>query len=283
MKLKRFIEMLSEYPMDMEVQIGDKYSYGKDIFKIGKLCYEEVILISSLQYCLEEMGVDDENYEKVSYNMDDTFNTYSHVKGDVVKGKYDDFKVMIKAEDIEYEDGVSYKDPSFSHVGGLIKFLSAFPDDTPVNIKSGEAHTGVIHEIQKHTVEYFTGVDPNDGDVISDFVEELFLEYGVPISGWDGGGSFPLRDNYPWYSSDEIPCLIAEPIKKYFEENNIELSDEEAKKWGSIVLAIKDNLYNYYHFTYRLNGSWDSNGDFHPYDKDNLFIKPPKKLEVKEE
>ena len=154
MKLKRFIEMLSEYPMDMEVQIGDKYSYGKDIFKIGKPYLDDVILISPLQSSLEEISNDDENYEKVSYNMDDTFSTYSHVNGDVVKGKYDDFKVMIKAEEVEYDDGVSYNDPSFSHVGGLIKFLSAFPDETPINIRSGEAHTGVIHEIQKHTIEY---------------------------------------------------------------------------------------------------------------------------------
>lgn len=282
MKLEKFIEMLSEYPMDMEIKIGDKYSYNKNIFKIGKLAYDDCILISPLECSLEEIGNDDEEYEKVSYNVDDTFNTYSHTTGDAVTGKYDDFKVMFKAEECEYDEGHSYKDRQFDYVGGLVQFLSSFPDNTPVNITCGEAHPGVIHEIHKRTIEYFTGVDPRDGDVISDFVDELFLEYGIPISGWDGGGSFPLRDNYLWYSSDEIPKLIAEPIRKHFQDKNIQLSDEEAKKWGSIVLAIKDNLYKYYNFTYRLNGSWDSNGSYHPHDKDELYIKPKFEEEIRE-
>ena len=282
MKLGKFIEMLKEYPMDAEIQLYDKYGYDKNIFKIGKLAYDNKILLSPLQSCLEEIGADDEEYEKVSYNVDDTFNTYSYTSDNTVSGTVDDFKVMIKAEDVEYSDEVSYKDDSFSHVGGLVKFLSSFPDDMPVNLKCCESHSGVIHEITKMTIEYFTGVDPRDGDVISDFSDELFLEFGVPVSGWDGGGTFPLRDNYPWYSSGEVEKVIAEPLRDYFKEHNIHLSEDEANKWSDIVRAIKDNLYKYYSLTYRLNGSWDSNGYFHPFDKDELYIKPKFEEEIRE-
>lgn len=283
MKLEKFIEMLKEYPGDAEIQLYDKYSYHKNIFKIVKLAYDDKVLLCPLQSCVELIGADDEEYEKVSYNVDDTFETYSGKTWDTVSGTVDDFKVMIKAEGNEYDEEVSYNDDSFSHVGGLVRFLSSFPDDTPVNIKSSEAHTGVIHEITKRTIEYFTGVDPRDGDVISDFSDELFIEFGVPVSGWDGGGTFPLRDNYPWYSSGEVEKVIAEPIREYFKENDITLSEEEAHKWSDVTRVIKDNLYKYYSLTYRLNGSWDSNGYFHPHDKDEIYIKPKFKEEEEED
>lgn len=274
MKLEKFIEMLKEYPMDAEIQLYDKYSYHKDIFKIVKLAYDDKVLLCPLQSCLELIGEDDDEYEKVSYNVDDTFETYSGKTWDTVTGTIDDFKVMIKAEGNEYDEEVSYNDDSFSHVGGLVRFLSSFPDDTPVNIKSGEAHTGVIHEITKRTIEYFTGVDPRDGDVISDFSDELFIEFGVPVSGYEGGGSFPLKDNYPISYSDEVPKVIAEPIQKYFNDKNITLSEIEKKEWSDVVIAVKDNIYKYYQLHYRLNGSWDSNGYFHPYDKNEYYTKP---------
>lgn len=274
MKLEKFIEMLKEYPGDAEIQLYDKYSYHKNIFKIVKLAYDDKVLLCPLQSCVELIGADDDEYEKVSYNVDDTFETYSGKTWDTVSGTVDDFKVMIEAEKDEYEDEYSYKSRDFGYVGGLVQFLSAFPDDMRVNLIGSEAHTGVIHEITKRTIEYFTGVDPRDGDVISDFSEELFLEFGVPVSGWDGGGTFPLRDNYPWYSSGEVEKVIAEPLRDYFKEHNIHLSEDEANKWSDIVRAIKDNLYKYYSLTYQLNGSWDSNGSFHPHDKDEIYIKP---------
>ena len=118
-------------------------------------------------------------------------------------------------------------------------------------MKCGDGRTGVIHEVEKRIITYFTGVNPVDGDVYEDAFEELFFIYGVPVSGYCGGGSIPLIDDTPDFWTDEIPTVIAEPIKEYFQKENIELSDEDEKKWSQLVLDIKQNLIKYYRLSYR--------------------------------
>ena len=282
MKLEKFIEMLKKYPEDSEVMLGNHdFDDVSNFFQMG-LYEDKTLIISSAPHTIQSVNSNNNDISDVQTNSEDTFNFYDWDTGDIMAVKVDNPPEPLycnQEKSDSYDDEKVYNDPELSYAGGLMKFLSAFPPNTPINIKCGEGYSGIIHEIRKVNIEYFTGVDPRDGDVISDFVDELFIEYGVPISGWDGGGSFPLRDWTPWYSSNEIPRLIAEPIKKHFTDHNITLSEEENKQWGNIVSAIKENLYKYYSFRYRLNGSWDSNGYFHPYDKDNYYKKPEQKEE----
>ena len=260
MRLDKFIEILKQYPEDSEVYMGN---HGTDdnckIFSVTATDDGGSVIISNQPHALEH-ALDLENDENTQINKDDTFSLYSIETGDVVEYKYGEYNVKYKNK---YRDGDSFdeyqwfSEPNLEYVGGLRRFLSAFDDGMRINIKSGESHAGVIHEIHKSEVCYLVGTYDDVGEECED---ELFLIYGVPISCFEGGGSFPLTDNKPWGFSDEINSVIAQPIIKYFtKDGEYELkkiiTPQEAKEWGSVIEDIKTELLHYYSFSYRLNGS----------------------------
>lgn len=286
MKIKNFIDLLKKFPEDSEIKcLGQENNYEfednfKDIVSLSQKD-DEVYIIPKPRY-LEELKYIHDKMDNIEFNNYDSFELYSSKTGDIINYTPSKLSMVYKnlydEEKEPYDDYELYSDPDFLYVGGLIKFLSVFPKTMKVNIKMGDEYSGDIHEIKKRRICYYTGVNPEDGDVYEDCEDELFLIYGVPVSGWCGGGSFPLTDNTPW--NDEVSRVIFEPLVNYFKKQKSEVSDEEKRIWSNIIDEIKDNLYKYYKFSYRLNGSWDSNGYFHPYDKDNLFKKPVFKEDI---
>ena len=271
MRVDKFIEMLKKYPQDKEIKIDYTYE-NKDIFTTFEDENGDVI-ISSAPWNIDKVVYCEKHYENVQYNVDDEFTFYNKGTDDVLTGKYNDLKVTFEGHSNEYDDEeVIFENPNFSLAGDLRRFLQAFPDDTKININCGGSHNGEIHEIMKTRVCYFTGVDYRNGDVYEECFDELFLIYGVPVSGYCGGGSFPLKNNKPLWWTDEVEKVIAEPIREQLKDTV--LSDEDKEWWTGLVTDIKKNLGEYYSFYYQLNGGWDSNGEFHPRDKKELYYKP---------
>ena len=273
MILKDFIKLLKEFPEDKPVHIGIKGYWSSEDIMMVTLKDDQIHILTKPEI-LEEIPEIVENSNKIKYNLYDTFSLYSLNNGDILEYNNEQYNIIFKnifKGEQSFDEYEEYYDKELSYVGGLKKFLQAFPDNMKVNIKVGDYHTGIIHNIEKKNISYLIGTYDN---VDEEYYDELFLQYGIPISGYEGGGSVPLTDNTPDIWSDEVSKVIAEPIINYFKENNISLTIKENKEWGGIVEEIKNKLFQNYHLEYRLNGSWDSNGYFHPYNEKELFKKP---------
>ena len=282
MKVRDLKKLLANYDDDLEIRIHDNSTFvTENLFGLG--VQDNILFLLSNPKTIQHLKSLKMVLQDVQFNVDDTFSLYDEKTGDVLEFKNN--KITLNYEN-KYDDDYTvyeiYDDPDFETAGGLIRFLQAFPKSTPINISIGDCRTGAIHEIRKENVCYLVGTMD---DVDEECQEELFLEYGVRISEWCGGGTHTLHDNTPDPFTKEVQGVIAEPIKNYFSQDgklNLQdtLTEDEARNWGIIIEEIVSNIYKYYNLHYRINGSLDSNGYTHPYDKNEFFTKPQTKESV---
>lgn len=266
MKIKDLKLLLSEFDDDLEIILSDYYgNWDKDIFQLSHVSSvyggESYVRLCSAPECVEDLNEFDENAVKTVFNIHSVFNLYECSSGDYVNyqnGQLNRIYPNIVDDTLACDDDKVYKSDDFLTAGGLRKFFAGVPDGTPVNIKICGIGNLKISIIRKCDCEYLCGTIDN-----VDYYNqtELFL---IPSIELYGGDLLSLKDSIIWWNEKEEVLQLIDSVLKEF---SIESKDK------NVVEEIYKKLCKYYHIHRKVNGSSDSNGLVHLYDKDKPFMK----------
>lgn len=274
MNVKQFIEILQEYPPEEEIFMGD--IYNDNDWKIFKVCEikdsmgdGKTVRICKAPHTVEDIKTFEDIGENNTYNVYDEFKLYSYKTGDCFTWKDDTFTLiyenLVKDNDM-WETHNEYYSPDLHYVGGLIKFLQCFDKNTKVNLRLCDGYgSGVIHKAYLENVCYLVGTYDNVDEECQD---ELFFEYGKELYG---GGTLSLQGSELPYKSTELMKILARPIIQKLNEDGKEIPEDDNKRWGKVIDELYDNLVKNFIIRRRVNGSVDSNGYTHLFDKEVPF------------